>query len=151
VLLWDSDRAETVLPYLEWAISSAAVDATRDRYVLFHAGAVAHQGQGVLLPAGSGSGKSTLVAALAASGFQALGDDIVALDPGAVRLELFAKSTCVKGGSRGVLAPFFPAVRADPPTYRSDREPVWYLPTAGTATGPVPVRHVVLPRYVPDG
>jgi hypothetical protein len=50
----------------------------RDRFSI-HAGGVAWQGRGILIPGSSGSGKSTLALALARAGFGFLGDDMLFL------------------------------------------------------------------------
>ena len=55
-----------------------AVDSTRNYYVL-HAGAVAREGRGILLPGPSHSGKSTLTVALAQRGFGILSDEVGAI------------------------------------------------------------------------
>ena len=49
-------------------------------YHLFHAGAVARNGRGILIPAASGAGKSTLVAALSLAGFEYFSDEVAVCD-----------------------------------------------------------------------
>ncbi len=57
-----------------WAVQNT------DRHYVFHAGAVVHDGAGVLLPAASLSGKSTLTAGLVRRGFELLSDEVGAVD-----------------------------------------------------------------------
>jgi hypothetical protein len=148
---WATDRRSDLVPTLEWAVNTAAVDRLGDRYLLLHAGSVARNGRGMLLPAASGSGKSTLVAGLAAAGFQYFGDDVAAIQTSSLRLVPFAKSICVKSGSRAALSSFYPQVEADVSRRRWGGEPVWYLapPARAWPVRSVPVHLIVLPRYVP--
>jgi hypothetical protein len=60
-----------------------------DEHYLFHAGAVSHNGQGILLPADQRMGKTTLVLKMVMLGCKFLSDDIACL-----------------GSDRGLLAPF---------------------------------------------
>jgi hypothetical protein len=151
--LWATDHGDEVLPFLEWAIMSAAVEHVGGRYVLFHAGAVAYAERGLILPAASGSGKTTLTAGLVAHGFQYLSDEVAALDPVMLRLVPFPKSLCVKPGARRALVRLYSQLRDETPRRRFGGEPVWYLaPGEGVwPPGPVPVRFVVLPRYAGHG
>jgi hypothetical protein len=100
VAVFESDREGDLLPYLLWAIHTAALEALGRRFLLFHAGAVALDGCGVLLAAASGSGKSTLVAGLLGDGFQYLSDDIAPVDPATLHLVPFAKCVGLKRGAR---------------------------------------------------
>ncbi|HEV7217053.1 MAG TPA: hypothetical protein VGP33_18240, partial [Chloroflexota bacterium] len=120
-------------------------------YLFLHAGALACHGQGIILPAAPGSGKTTLTAAAVAMGFQYLSDEVAALPLGGSDLVPFAKSLFVKQGSQLLLAFFCPELTVTPPHYRLSGEPVWYLPPPPAAwpATPVPLRHVVFPRYVP--
>ena len=149
--LWATERREDLVPTLEWAVNTAAVELLGDSYLLFHAGSVARRGRGILLPASSGCGKSTLVAGLAAAGFECFGDDVAAVDPSTLQLAPFAKRICVKSGSRAALTGAYPGLASDLARRRWGRESVWYLEPPGGLwpTGRVPVRYVVLPRYVP--
>jgi hypothetical protein len=91
-----------------------------------------------------------LTAGLVASGFQYLSDDAAIIEPLGLRLLPFTKSILVKQGSRPVLAPLYPRLMTDAPRRRVGDEFVWYLPPPEGAwpAGPVPIRHVVLSRYV---
>jgi hypothetical protein len=150
---WATDRRDEITPGLASIISAAAVEQLGERYLLLHAGSVARNGHGMLLPAASGSGKSTLAAGLAASGFQYFGDDVAAIETASSRLVPFAQSICVKAGSRAALAGLYPQLGAEPPFRRWGRDSVWYLapPAPSRPTGGAPVRFVVLPRYVSTG
>ena len=62
----------------------------------------------------------------------------------------FPKSLGVKAGGYRVLAARYPEL-ATGPHGRIDGHSVWYLPPpeGSWPRGPIPVRYVVLPRYVP--
>jgi hypothetical protein len=139
-----------VLPLLESAVAQAVIDRVQGRYFLFHAAAVAYQGHGLLMPGASGSGKSTLAGALVAAGCQYLSDEIAALDPESLRLTLYPKSVCAKEGGYQALASGWPGRATPTPQLRANGERIWYLapPATSWARTPVPVRHVVLPRFV---
>ena len=142
---------EDALPALEWRVNSAAVAALGARYLLLHAGVVACDGQGIILPAVPNSRKTTLTAAAVATGFQYLSDEVAALPLGTCDLVPFAKSLFVKQGSRSLLGAWYPELADAPPRRRVGGEPVWYLPPPAGAwpVAPVPLRHIVFPRYVP--
>ena len=149
VLVWASPERDELLPRLEWAISTLAVERLGRRYVFLHAGAVAWNGRGLLLPATSGGGKTTLVAGLIAAGFAYLSDEVAALDPTTSQLLPFPKSLCIKEGARRALAPLYPQLTESVPRRRFGGEPVWYLspPEGAWPSRPIPARYVVLPRY----
>ncbi|MCC6174180.1 MAG: hypothetical protein IT305_02655 [Chloroflexi bacterium] len=141
-----------LLATLEWAITSLAVEVLGQHFLLLHAGAVARDGRGMLLPGASGSGKSTLTAGLVAAGFALASDEVAMLDPATLELLPFARSVSVKAGARSVLAPAYPALLTETPHHRFGGEEVWFLHPAASdwLPGPTPVRYVVVPRYVPD-
>ncbi len=140
----------TIVPYLEWAINAAAVERLKDFYLL-HAGVVAHGDRALVLPAASGSGKTTLIAALLAAGFGYLSDEIAVVDPSTGHLLPFAKSLYVREGSRSVLAPLYPELRAAARFQQTDAQPIWYLCPRNEWLPPaaVPLSHVILPTYEP--
>jgi hypothetical protein len=59
----------------------ARVATQAQRHVLVHAGAVAINGRGLVLPGRSFAGKSTLVAALVAAGAEYYSDELAVVDP----------------------------------------------------------------------
>jgi hypothetical protein len=145
-------KSETaILGALDAAVNAAAVEAIATRYVLVHAGAVAYADKGLLLPAAAASGKTTLVAGLLAAGFQYLSDEVSILDPDSGKVLPFAKSLGVKRGGASALASAYPELASRVPRVQGWREMVWYLPPPAAVwpSRPIPVRYVVVPRYVP--
>ena len=148
---WTNVRYHDLIPLLEWALTGAAVDWLGQTSLLFHAGALARQGQGLLLPAISGSGKTTLTTALVAEGFHLCSDEIGLIDPAADRLLPFPKRLCVKEGAYAVLDARYPGLFAGASYQRRGTEMAWYVDPGDKAWAdvPVPVRFVVFPRYLP--
>ncbi|MCC6178284.1 MAG: hypothetical protein IT305_23520 [Chloroflexi bacterium] len=146
-------RQDEVLAYVDRAINAAAVASLGSRYLLLHAGAIAYQGRGCLLPAASGSGKTTLVAGLIAAGCEYFSDEVAVIDLSSDTLLPFPKPLGVKAGSRQVLSRAFPELRTDLPRRRIDGRAIWLLPPPDRTqpAGPVPVAAVVVPRYVHEG
>jgi hypothetical protein len=145
-----ASRRSELLPLVERALNAAAVDHLGRRYVLLHAGAVARQEVGLLMPAASGSGKSTLVAGLVAAGFAYLSDEVAILDPHSGRLLPFANSLGIKAGGRRLFGGRYPEL-AGIARRRVDGRAVWPLPPPERAWPRAPVRVgvIVLPRYRP--
>lgn len=130
---------------LMWYLNHLAL-RTRD-YAVLHAGAVAWQGRGVVLPAEMDVGKSTLVTALVGDGFGYLSDEFapIGLDDGLVYA--YPSPIGLDPGS----FPLFPELKPELAT-EFDDPTHWYVPTAPE---PVSARQgltpaaVVFPSYVP--
>lgn len=140
-----------LLPAVEWAINTDALALLGRRHLLLHAGAVGCAGRGLVLPAASGCGKTVLVAALLRAGFVYLSDEVAALDLASGRLWPFAKSLCIKRGGRQALLSRYPELGTMLPHRHSEGELIWYLrpPEGALPAAPLPVRHLILPRYAP--
>jgi PqqD family protein of HPr-rel-A system len=92
-----------VLAHLVWQVNQHAVAAAGDRLAL-HAAGVARGGRAVLLSGASGAGKSTLTARLVADGFDYLGDEAVAIDPGSHAALPYPKPLTLEPASWPLLA-----------------------------------------------
>lgn len=136
---------------LEWQVVGVAVQRLASRYLLLHAGALALDGRGILLPAASGSSKTTLTAALVGAGCRYYSDDIAALTPHDLLLHPFLRSLCIKPGSFEVLSRDYPQLAGSPAYARFRAGDVRYLAPAPEAVpdSAVPIRCIVFPRYVP--
>lgn len=120
-----------------------------ERLLVIHgAGLVAPDGQGLLLVAPGGSGKSTLTAALEASGYGLLSDDVVPVTPDGELLGL-GLPLCLKAGSWPVLARHRPDLAQAPIIGRYGQR-VRFLPGTGQpAGGPVRPAWALFPHYDP--
>jgi len=143
-----------VLPHIEWAVNCAVMD-TLPRYYQIHAGVVARDGVGLILPAQPQSGKSTLVAGLLQRGWRYLSDEFALIDPSTLRLTAYPKAICIKRGS-------FHVVRRLGLTFAFDRDHnkgvkgrVRFIDPHSirddVVSGPVPVRLVIFPKYAGPG
>jgi hypothetical protein len=123
-------------------------------YHLFHAGAVARNGRGIMLPAASGAGKSTVVAALALSGFDYCSDEVAVLG-GDYRLRPFPKVVSLRREGWERIALDFPVVSQRCLISALAGSGVRYLrpprlPDGRHASAGYPVDFLVLPAYNPS-
>ncbi|HXF71801.1 MAG TPA: hypothetical protein VNO79_04225 [Actinomycetota bacterium] len=81
----------SIVDFVLWDAGTRAVERATDLLAL-HAGAVALDGRGVLLPAPPDSGKTTLTAALTRAGFSYLSDEVAPIDPGTGLLRPFPRA-----------------------------------------------------------
>jgi hypothetical protein len=79
--------------------------------LLFHSGALAWKGKGLLLPGGIAAGKTTLTLWLATRGFSYLTDELVYVKDGANTFRSFTRPLNLKAPSRTVLQKDFDLVR----------------------------------------
>lgn len=83
---------------LNWQVASAC-----KQYLMFHAGVVAKDGVGLIMPAMSGSGKSTLAAGLSYKGWQLHSDEFGLLDLGTNELVPYPRAVSLKNESIAVM------------------------------------------------
>jgi Coenzyme PQQ synthesis protein D (PqqD) len=139
-----------VVPYLIYKLFENRMAGLQHR-LLFHAAVVAKEGQAVLLPAQSGSGKSTLSAALTASGWTYLSDELALVNPETRCVEPFALPIGLKDKSMDALTAFIPDVEALPRHMRIDAIGVRYhRPPKVQPKGCLPIRALVYPQYSHD-
>ena len=96
-VLYETGEYGELVPALERLVEACMVRALWDRPV-FHAGAVAREGVGVILPAEPGGGKTSLVTALLELGFEYLSDEFAVVDPKSTTVLPFPKALCFKEG-----------------------------------------------------
>ncbi|MEZ5759400.1 MAG: HprK-related kinase A [Emcibacteraceae bacterium] len=83
---------------LNWQVASAC-----KQYLMFHAGVVAKDGVGLVMPAMSGSGKSTLAAGLSYRGWQLHSDEFGLLDMESGELVPYPRAVSLKNQSIAVM------------------------------------------------
>jgi hypothetical protein len=118
--------------------------------VAIHAAAVCKPAQCILMPAAKGSGKSTLTAALLASGYTYLTDELGLLTLGSPHLRPAPVSLGLKRGSWPVLTPVYPILESLPTHVQGNDVSVRYLTPPRdliASQDTYPVTHVVFPRY----
>lgn len=147
---------------LEWQLDIFLADKVQN-YFLLHAGAVAKDGTGLILPGLTGNGKSSLTMALLLQGCRYLSDELAVIDPVTAELWAFPKPFSLKepslfpdlvGRPDLWLGPESAALNLRQQIDRNDR-PVWYIhpedvrPQA-IAFGPTPLRYIFFPQYEPE-
>lgn len=130
------------------ALSTVTVDlnvravASRPEHLNLHAGAVAADGRGLLLPAGSGAGKTTLTAALVMAGCDYLTDEAASVDLDRLLVEPYAKPLSLSSTSQTALG-----------CRQSELGPMELIPASwlrpGCWSGPVPPGAIVFPEHRP--
>jgi hypothetical protein len=145
----EEDELRDMVTVVDAAVMTTASTALAKKYLIFHAGSVARDGVGMLLPATSGGGKSTLVAGLIAAGWTYYGDELAVVDPGSLQLVPVNRSLCLRAGSRSIFRPRFPELAGERPFRRRGGEEIWYVtpPEGAIPREPASVRLVVLPSY----
>lgn len=118
---------------------------------LMHGGAVSRDGKGIALCAPSGSGKSTLTAALTASGFGYLADDLIAVAAPDGKIVPWPLPISLKPGSFDAIASHRPEI-AQARRYRTKGMEARLLAPAAAAwdAEPVPLRSLVFPSFKAD-
>jgi hypothetical protein len=119
------DRTE-LAPMIQRDALVTAFDAT-PCLLAIHAAAVCKPRRCVLMPAAKGRGKSTLVAALLASGYTYLTDELSLLTLGSPRIRPALVSLGLKRGSWSLLAPLYPILDSLPTHVQGDDIEVRYL------------------------
>jgi len=117
--------------------------------LLFHAAALAWEGQGILLPGGMGAGKTTLAAWLAAIGLGYLTDELVFLPNGAERMQAFTRPLNLKHPSIRALEGYLDLARLSDSVLCSAHSclvPHSLIGPGGTP-GQAPVSLMLFPQY----
>lgn len=139
-------HAAALLRLLECELEAFLADAVRDYYLL-HAGALAYNGAGIILPAPSGSGKTSLVLALLQCGYGYLSDELAVIEPATGNLHAFPKPLTIKD-ARPFAALRLPALSS---AVHGNAGMVAYLHPHDTGArvcnAPLPVRAIIFPHY----
>ena len=143
----DGRAQNEVVPWLIYKLFDHGLAGLNHR-LLFHAAVVARDGRALLLPAVSGSGKSTLAAALAASGWVYLSDELAVVDPQTLSVEPFTLPIGLKDKSMAVLKAYMPEVEDLPRHIRNDGIGLRYFtPPGAAAKGSLPIQALIFPRH----
>ncbi|MDX1621289.1 MAG: hypothetical protein R3320_09880, partial [Nitriliruptorales bacterium] len=145
-------EAAYVVEHLLWDLNRRALEV-HDDLLLLHAGAVVHDGVGLLLPAEPGAGKSTLTAGLVRDGAGYLSEEIAVVDSTRPVLRSHQSPLVIKGESRDLLADLRPSeVATLAPHYIPDR---WHVAGSAIRRGALArqarPRLIITPNYVIDG
>jgi hypothetical protein len=137
-----SFEADEWIPQLKATLTEHYAAKVRGAF-LIHAAFLVRGDRGILLSGAPGAGKTTLCVALARSGYEYQGDDIV-------RLESNGKATgtpfaaCVKATAWPLVASYAPEIADLPVYHRSDDKDVRYLPVPPVKRRPRSIDFVLL-------
>jgi hypothetical protein len=129
----------------------SAINA-QDFLFYIHSGVVGTGASCVLLPAAAGSGKSSLTAALIHRGFRYFSDEAALIAATTFHVSPMPLAICIKSTGWDLMARYYPEIWSLPVHVRSDGKVLRYIPPpADTAEQmPMPVRHIIFPRYEQD-
>jgi len=144
-----AEEPDLILDHLFWHINAEAARQTGD-YLLFHAGAVSMDGQGVVLPGASGTGKTTLVAGLVVAGFDYLSDEAAAIDPISGLLHPYPKALTLKSRFLFDLYPHLERNRVESLVNGQYHLPIERV-RPGAMGGPCRIRYFIFPKRTSTG
>jgi HprK-related kinase A len=140
------------LPMLEWGLN-ACVYRFAHQFLIIHAAAVERSGFALLLPGLPGVGKSTLCAALVASGWRLLSDELALLDPSDGRVQPLARPISLKNDSIEIIRKLDPNSTFGPAAIDTHKGRVAHLrpPADSVRRGLEPAcpRWIVTPEFAP--
>jgi hypothetical protein len=149
---YESDSDADLAEYLLGEVTSKLADKSRGGLV-FHAGALAYKGHGILVPGAIGAGKTTMTAWLVTRGLDYLTDEMVWVPEGSDSLHAFTRPLNVKKPSRTALQGVFDLEKHAARIFSStstDLIPPTVLKPDNTLSTPR-VSLIVFPNYQPDG
>jgi hypothetical protein len=146
-----ASRLSQVAPIVKSALWQSAINA-HDFLVYIHSGVVGTGASCVLLPAAAGSGKSSLTAALVHRGFRYFSDEVALIEATTFHVSPMPLAICIKSTGWDLMTRYYPEILSLPAHVRSDGKVLRYIPppTDTAAQMPMPVRHIIFPRYEQD-
>ncbi|MEW5957639.1 MAG: hypothetical protein AB1801_07945 [Chloroflexota bacterium] len=146
----------------EWQLDIFLAEAVK-KYFLLHAGAVAREGTGIILPGISGNGKSSLTLALVQHGFTYFSDELAVVDPVTAQLHPFPKPFSLKdplifpdlARRHNIWFGPDPTAAASRRAVDPEYKPVWYVHPEDVTPQPLtdkpaPIRYIIFPKYEPE-
>ena len=91
----------------EWGLNWCVYSSVH-KFLILHAAVVARDDRALLLSGRPGAGKSTLCAALVASGWRLLSDELALIDPESLNIYPLCRPVCLKEGSIDHMKEFVP-------------------------------------------
>ncbi|MES9900166.1 MAG: PqqD family peptide modification chaperone [Sedimenticola sp.] len=146
--------ASAIAPTVKSTLLQEAID-NHDYLFYFHSGVLSNGQELVMLPGEAGAGKSTLTAGLANAGMTYYTDEVALLSTESHSLRPFPIALCSKSTAWPVASTLFPGFDQLPSFIRLDGKCVRYTPPQVDPFDPdydrpLPVRHLVFPKYSPD-
>jgi HprK-related kinase A len=141
------------LPVLEWGLNACVYRAAH-QFLIIHAAVVERWGCALLLPGLPGAGKSTLCAALVASGWRLLSDELTLLGPADGLVHPLARPISLKNDSIEIVRRLAPDAAFGPTATDTHKGAVAHMrpPTESIRRNAEPARPrwIVTPQFAPD-
>lgn len=144
-------RLSLVSPIVKGLLWRSAINAHPFLFYI-HAGVIGAANGCVLFPAAPGSGKSSLTAALTASGFRYLSDEVALVETTEFDVRPMPLAFCAKRSGWDVMARYFPGILDVPTHRRLDNKDVRYIapPPHSVEHASWRASHIIFPRYNAD-
>jgi HprK-related kinase A len=141
------------LPMLEWGLN-ACVYRSAHQFLIIHAAVVERWGLALILPGLPGAGKSTLCAALVASGWRLLSDELTLLSPTDGLVQPLARPISLKNDAIEIVRRLAPDSTFGPTAIDTHKGAVAHMrpPSHSTRRSMEPARPrwIVTPQFAPD-
>ena len=141
------------LPMLEWGLN-ACVYRSAHQFLIIHAAVVERRGFALILPGLPGAGKSTLCAALVASGWRLLSDELTLLSPADGLVHPLARPISLKNQAIEIVRRLAPDAAFGPTAIDTHKGAVAHMrPPADSirrSAEPARPRWIVTPQFAPD-
>ena len=146
-----ASRLSRVAPVVKSALWQSAINA-HDFLFYIHSGVVGAGASCVLLPAAAGSGKSSLTTALVHRGFRYFSDEVALIEATTFHVPPMPLAISIKNTGWDLIARYYPGIWSLPVHVRFDGKVLRYIPPPADAVKqvPMPVRHIIFPRYEQD-
>jgi hypothetical protein len=146
-----ASRLSRVAPIVKSALWQSAINA-HDFLFYIHSGVVGTGASCVLLPAAAGSGKSSLTTALVHRGFRYFSDEVALIEATTFHVPPTPLAISIKNTGWELIARYYPSICSLPVHVRFDGKVLRYIPPPADAVKqiPMPVRHIIFPRYEQD-
>jgi hypothetical protein len=141
-------RLSALGPIVKGILWRSAINAHTFLFYI-HAGVIRGGAGCVLFPAAPGSGKSSLTAAMTASGFPYLSDEVALVETPEFDVRPVPLAFCAKRSGWNVMARYYPQILQAPTHRRADDKDVRYVAPPANIVQQTPARvsHIIFPQY----
>ena len=143
-------QSNNIIPHLVYQVFDRVCHHTKDK-LLLHAAVIAKENRVFILPAKAGSGKSTIAAALSASGWTLMSDELAIINTETLKVEPYPMAIGLKSGSIAKLVDYLPNLQQKTFHTREDGRRIHYhMPNKVKTQGGLPIAALIFPQYSPN-